>query len=139
NTPHEKFDPNALPLPYFLADQPETRADLADYYTSVTRLDHGIGLMMKVLKETGRDADTLVIFLSDNGIPFPGAKTTLYDAGLHLPLVVRKPGQKAGVVTSAMVSWTDITPTVLDWCGVKPELAGKKAAAPAGRSFLPLL
>jgi N-sulfoglucosamine sulfohydrolase len=137
--PNAKFDPKALPVPYHLPDQPEVRAELAEYYQSVARLDDGVGRVLKVLEEAKKADDTLVIFLSDNGMPFPGAKTTLYDAGVHLPLVVRKPGQKAGVVNSAMVSWTDVAPTVLDWCGVKPEPAGKKAVAMAGRSFLPLL
>ena len=131
--PAIKFDPKTLPLPYFIPDQPDARADLADYYQSVARLDDGVGRVLKVLEESKKLDDTLVIFLSDNGIPFPGAKTTLYDSGLHLPLIVRKPGQKASIVCSAMASWTDITPTILDWCGIKPppELPGK--------SVLPLL
>jgi N-sulfoglucosamine sulfohydrolase len=126
------FDPKALPLPYHVPDQPEARADLADYYGSVSRLDFGVGAVLDVLNQTKHDADTLVVFLSDNGMPFPGAKTTLYDAGVHLPLVVRAPGGKAAV-NDAMVSWTDVAPTVLDWAGVKPP------AAMLGKSLLPLL
>ena len=137
--PAVKFDPKTLPVPYHLPDQPEVRAELAEYYQSVARLDDGVGRVMKVLEDAKKLDDTLVIFLSDNGIPFPGAKTTLYDSGVHLPLIVRKPGQKEGVVNSAMVSWTDIAPTVLDWCGVKPEPVGKKAVAMTGKSFLPIL
>src|SRR5262249_53613506 len=48
-------------------------------------------------------------------------------------LVIRRPGQRSGVVTSAMASWTDITPTILDWTGVKPP------ANLPGRSLLPVL
>ena len=110
-----KYDPAALPVPYHLPDQPEVRAELAEYYQSVSRMDHGVGLLLKLLEETKTADNTLVIFLSDNGIPFPAAKTTLYDSGVHLPLLVRKPGQKAGVANPAMASWTDITPTILDW------------------------
>lgn len=128
--PKVKFDPAKLPVPPFLPDQPDVRADLADYYQAVARLDHGIGLMMKVLEDTKVKDDTLIIFLSDNGIPFPGAKTTLYDAGLKLPLIVLKPGQKAGVVNDMMVSYTDLAPTVLEWCGLStPD-------SMTGRSFL---
>lgn len=134
-----KFDPKSIPVPYHLPDQPEVRAELAEYYQSVTRLDDGIGRVLKELQDAKKLDDTLVIFLSDNGIPFPGAKTTLYDAGVHLPLVIRKPGQKAGVVNSAMVSWTDLAPTILDWCQVKPEAVGKKPYALPGRSVLPIL
>jgi N-sulfoglucosamine sulfohydrolase len=126
------FDPKSLPLPYFLPDEPDARADFADYYGSASRLDFGVGAVLKVLQETKRDADTLVIFLSDNGIPFPGAKTTLYDAGVRLPLIIRAPAGKAAV-NQALVSWTDIAPTVLDWAGLKPP------ATMGGKSLLPLL
>src|SRR5262249_3250287 len=69
-----------------------------------------------------------------NGIPFPGAKTTLYDAGLHLPLLVRSPAaQKHGLVNPNLVSWVDILPTILDWAGAKAP------ANLAGRSLLPIL
>jgi N-sulfoglucosamine sulfohydrolase len=138
SVPAVKFDPKIMPVPYHLPDAPEVRAEMAEFYESVARLDHGVGLVMKVLEDAKKLDDTLVIFLSDNGIPFPGAKTTLYDSGLHLPLIVRKPGQKS-VTCGAMASWTDITPTILDWCGVKPEVAGKKAVLPVGRSLLPVL
>ena len=137
--PVVKFDPKAVPVPYHLPDTPEVRAELAEYYQSVARLDHGVGLVLKTLEDAKQLDNTLVIFLSDNGIPFPGAKTTLYDSGIHLPLVIRRPGQKAGATCSALASWTDITPTVLDWCGVKPEPVGKKAAELPGRSLLPIL
>jgi N-sulfoglucosamine sulfohydrolase len=116
-----------------LPDSPDVRADLADYYESVARLDHGVGLVMKELEAAKKLDDTLVIFLSDNGMPFVGAKTTLYDSGVHLPLVIRKPGQKAGMTCSAMASWTDIAPTILDWAGVK------QPANAFGRSVLPVL
>ena len=131
--PDKPFDPAALPVPYHLPDQPDVRADLADYYQSVTRMDDGVGRVLKVLDDTKTAGNTLVIFVSDNGIPFPGAKTTLYDAGIRLPFIVRKPGQKPGVVCEAMASFTDVAPTVLDWAGVKPPAALK------GRSLLPVL
>ena len=133
SVPSVKFDPKSIAVPPFLPDTPECRAELAEFYESTARLDHGVGLMLQVLQETRKLDNTLVIFLSDNGIPFPGAKTTLYDPGVHLPLIVKKPGQKSGVTCDAMISWTDIVPTILDWAGVK---------APAnlpGRSILPVL
>jgi N-sulfoglucosamine sulfohydrolase len=135
--PASRPDPKAVPVPYHLPDQPEVRAELAEYYQSVTRLDDGVGRVLKELAEAKKLDETLVIFLSDNGIPFPGAKTTLYDSGIHLPLLVRKPGQKPGQTCEALVSFTDITPTILDWCGVNPEFG--KNAAPLGRSLLPVL
>jgi len=133
SVPNETFDPKTIPVPNHLPDSPEVRAELADYYRSVSRLDHGVGLILKTLDDAKKQDDTLVIFVSDNGIPFPGAKTTLYDAGLHLPLIVRKPGQKNGLTSDAMASWTDLAPTVLDWAGVK------SPANLPGKSLLPVL
>lgn len=130
----DHYDPARVKLPYFLPDHPEVRRDLADYYEAVGRLDQGVGKLLAALRESGKAEQTLVIFLSDNGIPFPGAKTTLYDPGVRLPLIIRAPGrQPAGLTNNAMVSWVDIAPTVLDWLGVKPP------PRLSGRSVLPIL
>jgi N-sulfoglucosamine sulfohydrolase len=132
--PQVTFSPKDVPIPYHLSDTSEVRADLADYYGSIARLDFGVGAVLQAIQDSKKADDTLVIFLSDNGIPFPGAKTTLYDSGIHLPLIVHSPAAKAkSVVNRAMVSWTDIAPTILDWAGVKP------APAMAGKSLLPIL
>lgn len=138
-----RFDPARLTVPSYLPDNPETRGEVAEYYEAANRLDQGIGMMMDVLRETGQLDNTLVVFLSDNGMPFANAKTNCYDAGLHLPLIVRSPGQsKRGLVNNAMVSWVDILPTLLDWAGAKGpgyELHGRsflpdlEAENPAGR------
>jgi N-sulfoglucosamine sulfohydrolase len=109
------YDWKTVPVPTFLPDDPVVRMDLAEYYQSVSRLDQGLGRLIDVLKETGKWDNTIFIFTSDNGMPFPGAKTTLYEPGVRLPLVVRAPGQmKPGNVSQAMVSWVDLAPTILD-------------------------
>src|SRR6185437_8532435 len=129
-----RYEPGDVNVPYFLSDKPNVRRELAEYYQSISRLDQGVGFMLDALKKTKHAEDTLVIFLSDNGPPFPGAKTTLYDSGVHLPLIISSPVQKRhGLTNSAMVSWIDMAPTILDWAGVK--------APPAmtGRSVLPIL
>jgi N-sulfoglucosamine sulfohydrolase len=132
--PQATFNPKDVPIPYHLPDTPAVRDDLADYYGSVARLDFGVGEVMRAIHETKHADDTLVIFLSDNGIPFPGAKTTLYDAGVHLPLLVHVPGAKGrGVVNQALVSWTDVAPTILEWAGVRAP------AVMQGKSLLPIL
>lgn len=130
------YDPAKVIVPAHLPDLPEVRRDLAQYYESISRLDSGVGLMLDVLRETKHDGDTLVIYLSDNGRAFPGAKTTLYDEGIHLPLIVSSPAQtQRGVRNEAMVSWVDITPTILDWAKV----AAPGAQPLVGRSILPIL
>jgi len=130
-----KYDPKEVLVPPFLPDRPDVRQDLAGYYQAISRVDARLGRLLRTVKETGHWDDTLIVYLSDNGLPFPGAKTTLYEPGIHLPLVVRSPdGKRRGEVTNAMVTWADLTPTLLAWAG---------ARAPDyplhGRSFLEAL
>ncbi|MBM3738287.1 MAG: sulfatase, partial [Acidobacteria bacterium] len=130
-----RFDPAKIKMPEFLPGNTETRAEVAEYYEAANRLDQNVGMMMEVLRETGQLDNTLVVFISDNGMPFPNAKTNCYDAGIHLPMIVRAPGQsKRGLVNNAMVNWTDLLPTFLDYAG---------AQGPGyelhGRSIMPIL
>ena len=115
------YSPDDVIIPPFLPNQPEVRTELAEYYQSVSRMDLGVGMMLKALEAAGRSDETLVLYISDNGMPFPGAKTTLYDPGVNLPMIVRSPAQKErSRVQDAMVTYTSITPTILDWTGVPP-------------------
>jgi N-sulfoglucosamine sulfohydrolase len=135
NDPKEvKYDPGKVVVPYHLPDVAAVRQDLAEYYQSVTRLDRGVGLILEVLHEAGQLDDTLIIFISDNGIPFPGAKTTLYSAGIHLPLILSGPGLPQGRSNNALVSFIDLAPTILDWA----RAPGPKYKLP-GRSLLPIV
>ncbi len=119
-----RFKPEEMQVPSWLPDDPVVRQEWAEYYEATNRFDQGVGALMQALRETGHWEDTLVLLLSDNGPPFPGAKTNLYDPGSRLPLIVRDPTpasrQSDGKTTDALVAWVDITPTILDWCGVKP-------------------
>jgi len=131
-----KYDPKSVVVPPFLPDTPTSRAELAEYYQSVSRVDAGVGRLIQVLKDSGHWDDTLLLFISDNGIPFPGAKTTTYDAGLRLPCLVRNPySSQRGVRCDAMISWVDIAPTILKFAGA----AKIKQDARGGRSFLDIL
>lgn len=114
-------NPADVIVPDFLPDIPECRAELAQYYQSVSRVDQGVGRLIEILKAAGRYDNTVVIYISDNGIPFPGAKTTVYEPGLNLPCIVRTPWQKArGITCDALVNYADLTPTVLDIAGATP-------------------
>ena len=124
-----------VPVPGFLPDTEATRAELAEYYQAVARIDQGMGRLLEVLRQAGHYDDTLILFLSDNGIAFPGSKTTLYEPGMRLPLIVRSPTQtRRGVVCGGMVSWVDLAPTILEFAGV-PFAANQFH----GRSFLSIL
>ena len=105
----------------------------AGYYNAVQRLDDGIGMLMDVLEKQGRIADTLVILVGDHGPPFCRGKTTVYEAGLRVPFIVRWPGVSKPMKTDAMVSTIDILPTILDAVGV--EMPGEMH----GRSLRPVL
>lgn len=128
-----RYDPKTLRMPPWLPDNDDARADFADYCESISRMDQGVGKVVDAVRATGRDGDTLIIYVSDNGPPFPGAKTTLYEPGIHLPLIVAAPGRRAGVVNQAMTSFVDLAPTILDWAGLEP------AKAMSGRSLLPII
>lgn len=127
------YDVDDVTVPSFLPDTLATRKELAEYYQSVSRLDQGVGRLVEILNESGKSDNTVVIYLSDNGIAFPGAKTTLYDPGIHLPLIIKDPTQSAkGVVNEGLVSWADISPTILDYAGLSAD-----ASDMHGRSFRP--
>jgi len=112
------YDPATLPVPDFLPDTMECRRELAQYYQSCTRTDKALGALVAALKSTGHYENTLIVFTADHGMAFPGAKTTVYEAGLRVPLVVKMPGvDKAGIVNDAMISHADLTPTLLDVAG----------------------
>ena len=132
------YDPNEIEVPDYLTDLPEVRKELAEYFRSISRLDQGVGMVLDTLDRSGKAESTLVIFVSDNGAPFVNSKTTTYDAGVCLPLIARQPGAQGRSSVNGMVSFIDILPTCLEYCGIEPVT---KAGAPAlqGRSFLPLL
>lgn len=71
------YNPEDVIVPDFLPDTKECRKELAQYYQSVSRIDQGFGRLMQLLKESGKADNTIVIYISDNGIAFPGAKSTL--------------------------------------------------------------
>lgn len=127
-----RYDPEEVPVPDFLPDHPDVRAELAQYYQSISRLDLGFGLAVSALQEAGRADDTMIVIMSDHGMPFPGAKASSFDSGHHCPLLMARPGA-AELECDALVNWSNIAPTVFDWCGVE---------APEGlpeRSLIPIL
>ena len=141
--PHRPYDkdsgaagglkPEQVVVPSFLPDTPQIRNDILDYYLEVERLDREAGAILRTLEQAGQLDNTLVVFTSDNGMPFPRAKANLYDAGTHVPLAVRLPGRvKAGQQRDDFVVLTDLAPTILEAAGLTPP-------AMTGRSLMPLL
>ncbi len=128
--PHREYQSGTIPRPYgpedvvvppYLPDVPEVRKDLALYYDEIGRLDHYVGEVLAELDRQKIAGETLVLFLSDNGRPFPRCKTTLYESGIRTPLLVRWPGHiRPGSRASGLVSTIDIAPTVLKLAGIEP-------------------
>jgi N-sulfoglucosamine sulfohydrolase len=127
-------DPAQVKVPPFLADTPETRADLALYYDEISRMDQNIGRMMDELRRRGRLDNTLVVFLGDNGRPFPRCKGTVYDSGIGTPLVMSWPRViKPGSRHTGLASVVDLAPTFLEIAGLE------KPADMQGSSMLAVL
>jgi N-sulfoglucosamine sulfohydrolase len=117
----DRHSPARVALTPYLADTPETRADMARYYDAIARMDGKIGEMMAELGRRKLLDHTLIVFLSDNGPPFPREKGTLYDGGTRTPLIlvwpkVVRPGT---VWDRGMLSTVDLAPTLLDLAGIK--------------------
>jgi N-sulfoglucosamine sulfohydrolase len=120
--------------PANLPDTPETRRDMAAYKASARSLDQGVGTVLDALDEAGLADDTLVVFTTDHGLAFPGAKATLTDRGLGVLLIVRGPGGfHGGRVSDALVSQIDLFPTICELAGIeRPDWI-------RGNSLLPLV
>lgn len=104
------------------AHEPDTRfarLDRTRYWGAVERLDTTVSRLLAVLEQSGRSDSTVVVYVSDNGRSFPFAKSTLYEAGTNVPLIVRWPGRPAaGSVDRDFATTADLLPTVLDSFGL---------------------
>lgn len=116
NVPSKVFTPEEVPVPGFLPDDPIIRQGLSLYYSSVRRADDSVGAILAALKASGEDENTIIVFLSDHGMPLPFSKTQLYHHSTRTPLMIRWPGvTKAGAVDDEhMISTVDLLPTILD-------------------------
>lgn len=111
--------PADVRVPAYLADTPETRADLAHYYDEITRLDHHVGEVVRELARQKVLDHTVIIVMADNGRPFPHSKTQLYEDGIKPPLIIHWPaGIPQPATTAALASSIDLAPTMLELAGV---------------------
>lgn len=129
-----EFDASKLVLPPHWVDTKDTREEFTHYLAEVRRLDNQVGDVMNLLKETGQDQNTILVFLGEQGPQFPGGKWTLWDNGQKSSMIVRWPGKvKAGSQSEALAQYEDITPTLIDIAG------GRPIDSLDGKSFLPAL
>lgn len=106
-------------VPAWLPNSPDVRTDIGDYFLRIQKLDQYAGEVVDRLTEIGELDNTLLIMTGDNGMPFPRAKATLYDAGTRVPMAIRWGGNlHPNHRVSDFVSFVDMAPTILDACGI---------------------
>ena len=139
--PQHPFDNGELRVrDELLAPHPRTpevmRQHLADYYATISHLDHEVGRVLEALEARGMADNTVVIFSSDQGLAVGGrhglmGKQNLYEH-FKSPLVIAGPGIPHGK-SDALVYLFDLFPTICDLAG---------AATPQvveGQSLLPII
>jgi arylsulfatase A-like enzyme len=125
------FPVDKVTLPLHMVDTPKTREAISRHAAEVEVLDEQVGATMRLLKEMSLEENTVLIFLSEQGMAMPQGKWSIYDYGTRALCLVRWPGQvAAGVTTPAVVQYCDIVPTLIDIAG------GKQPAGIDGRSLL---
>lgn len=117
NEPHRPYEKDSwekadkrlvdVEVPPFLPDKPTIRKDLLDYGTEIEWYDSQLSQIIDILKEEGEFENTLIIVMADNGMPFPLAKATCFEYGIHVPLAICwADGIKdGGVSVSLLVVW----------------------------------
>jgi arylsulfatase A-like enzyme len=128
-------DPAKVSLPAWVEDTPGAREDFAEYDGAIREMDAAVGRILGALEAAGLGENTVVVFTTDHGSPFPRAKATLYEAGVNTALLMRWPAGEisGGRVFDEMLSNVDLFPTLLEICGAEDP------GGIQGRSFLPLL
>jgi N-sulfoglucosamine sulfohydrolase len=131
--PSKIFGPDEVVVPGFLPDITAIRKEVTNYYNSVRRADDIAGAALQALDDCAQRENTIVMFLSDHGMPFPFAKTNLYRHSTRTPWIVRIPGITApgSVDSEHMISAIDFMPTLLELCGIEepPGVDGRSFAA----------
>jgi len=146
--PHDPHDP-----PAELVEHYRGRTDsvhVARYWGNVERFDRTVGDLLDHLDREGLAADTLVVYVTDNGwIQAPDSprfaarsKLSPYDGGLRTPIMLRQPGTIAPGMSDALASCIDLMPTILTACGAPlpaglpgVNLLDPQAAAARGQVF----
>ncbi len=129
------------------ADTPEKRRTmLSGYYAAVTAMDANIGRLLDWLDAHNLREETLVVFMSDNGMCMShhgvygkgnGTRPlNMFEESVKVPCIISQPGRiPEGIVCSELLSQYDFMPTLLDYVGIE----NPQAETLPGRSFVPLL
>lgn len=109
-----RTDPAAVTVPPWLPDTPSVRRDIARHYDNIHAMDAMVGEILAQLEADGLADDTIVIWTADNGDGLPRAKRSIYDSGIHVPMIIRWPDRRrAGGEDPQLISFVDVAPTLL--------------------------
>jgi arylsulfatase A-like enzyme len=129
---YDRYDPDGIEVPPFLPNTDDVRADLAEFTALMTHgLDPAVGSVRDAIHESGLAEDTLLVFTTDHGVDFPGAKETGRDHGLGIALLAEHPDLPDGAVNDDLLCNVDLLPTLHDLAG------GDPPTDLDGRTFLP--
>lgn len=142
---HQLYDSSKIPLPSnfqeqlpfdngemqvrdeLLASTPRDpdiiRQRIADYYASVTYIDRQFARLLRVLEETDRRRNTLIVFMGDSGLAVGRhgllGKQNLYDdAGIGVPWIMAGPGIPRNLRSDSLVCSIDLYPTLCELSGI---------------------
>jgi len=122
-------------VPAYWPDNDTVRTDMLDYAFEIEHIDKQLVLMMEELEKRGMLDNTIIVFTSDNGMPFPRSKANSYEISCHMPLAVMwKDGiVRPGRVVTDYVNFVDFTPTFMDVSNIDPVKYGMQQ--PSGSSL----
>jgi arylsulfatase A-like enzyme len=134
-------DLEKIQVPPYYPDTLLVRQELARVYDNIADMDAQVGRLLRELEEDGLADNTIVFYWSDHGDGVPRSKRSLYDSGLHVPLMIRwpkglRPPFEPGTVSDQLVSFVDLAPTVLAIAGVEipTHLQGRVLVGPKAAS-----
>lgn len=110
-------------VPKYWPDTDSVRNDMLDYAFEIEYMDNHVAKILKALEESGELENTLIVFTSDHGMPFPRVKGNEYENANHIPMAIMwKNGIKnAGRTIDDYVSFIDLAPTFLEAAGITPQ------------------
>ena len=140
--PHRPFDFGGVKpfkskgvfIPSYIPTNTQSKKEFASMQGAIQKVDNSILKIINILKNKNHYQNTLILFTTDHGIPFPRAKGTLYDAGIETSLIMHYPKLNFKKKSfNQLISNIDILPTLLDFAKIKiPKTI-------QGKSFYPLI
>jgi N-sulfoglucosamine sulfohydrolase len=115
-------------IPAYFPDNDTVRVDLLDYAFEIEYMDSHVVSILKQLETTGQLANTIIVFTSDHGMPFPRVKGNQYLPANRVPMAVMWPNgiKNPGRTLTDYVNMTDLAPTFLEAAGITPAQSGMR-------------